>query len=42
MDDHVKDVTIWYDAFNTEDPRLVDKILSEDWIDTPAVPIQGF
>jgi hypothetical protein len=30
MDDCKKDVTIWYDAFNTKDPRLVDRILSED------------
>ena len=40
MDDYKKDVTIWYDAFNTKDPRLVDRILSEDWVDIPAAPGQ--
>lgn len=25
-DDYKKDVTIWYDAFNTKDARLVDRI----------------
>jgi steroid delta-isomerase-like uncharacterized protein len=40
MTDHKKDVTIWYDAFNTKDPRLVDRILSEDWVDTPSAPGQ--
>lgn len=40
MDDNKKDVTIWYDAFNTKDPRLVDRILSEDWVDIPAAPGQ--
>ena len=40
MDDYRRDVTIWYDAFNTKDPRLVDQILSEDWEDIPAAPGQ--
>jgi steroid delta-isomerase-like uncharacterized protein len=40
MDDYKKDVTVWYDAFNTKDPRLVDRILSEDWVDIPAAPGQ--
>jgi steroid delta-isomerase-like uncharacterized protein len=40
MDDHKKDVTIWYEAFNTQDPRLVDRILSDDWVDIPAAPGQ--
>jgi steroid delta-isomerase-like uncharacterized protein len=40
MDDYKKDVAIWYDAFNTKDPRLVDRILSEDWVDTPLAPGQ--
>ena len=40
MDDYKKDVTIWYAAFNTKDPRLVDRILSEDWVDIPAAPGQ--
>lgn len=24
-----KDVTLWYEAFNTKDPVLIDRILSE-------------
>ena len=40
MDNYKKDVTIWYDAFNTKDPRLVDRILSEDWVDIPSAPGQ--
>jgi len=40
MDDYKKDVTIWYEAFNTKDPRLVDRILSEEWVDIPAAPGQ--
>ena len=40
MNDYKKDVTIWYDAFNTKDARLVDRILSEDWVDIPAAPGQ--
>jgi predicted ester cyclase len=35
-----KEVTIWYEAFNTKDPRLVDRILSEDWVDIPTAPGQ--
>ena len=40
MQNYKKDVTIWYEAFNTKDPRLVDSILSEDWEDIPAAPGQ--
>jgi hypothetical protein len=37
MNDYKNDVTIWYDAFNTKDPRLVDRILSEDWDEARCV-----
>ena len=40
MQNYKKDVTIWYEAFNTKDPRLVDSILSEGWEDIPAAPGQ--
>jgi steroid delta-isomerase-like uncharacterized protein len=40
MQNYKKDVTIWYEAFNTKDPRLVDRILSEDWVDIPIAPGQ--
>jgi len=35
-----KDVTLWYEAFNTKDPALLDRILSEHWVDIPAAPDQ--
>jgi NAD(P)-dependent dehydrogenase (short-subunit alcohol dehydrogenase family) len=40
MKDYKKDVTMWHDAFNTKGPRLVDRIISEDWVDIPAAPGQ--
>src|ERR1700730_13850242 len=36
----VRDITIWYDAFNKRDPALAQQIMSEDWIDIPAAPGQ--
>jgi steroid delta-isomerase-like uncharacterized protein len=36
----VKDVAIWYQAFNKRDPALAQTIMSEDWIDIPAAPGQ--
>ncbi|MGH8071891.1 MAG: hypothetical protein ACRERE_42975 [Candidatus Entotheonellia bacterium] len=35
-----KDVTLWYEAFNTKAPGLIDRILSEHWVDIPAAPGQ--
>jgi steroid delta-isomerase-like uncharacterized protein len=35
-----KHVTLWYEAFNTKDPTLLDRILSEHWVDIPAAPGQ--
>jgi steroid delta-isomerase-like uncharacterized protein len=35
-----KNVTLWYEAFNTKDPALLDRILSEHWVDIPAAPGQ--
>ena len=37
---HKGDVAIWYEAFNTKDPALVDKILGADWDDIPPAPGQ--
>lgn len=34
------DVLLWYDAFDKNDPRLIDRILSDDWVDIPAGPDQ--
>jgi steroid delta-isomerase-like uncharacterized protein len=36
----MKDVTLWYEAFNRKDPSLLDSILSEGWTDIPAAPGQ--
>ncbi len=36
-----KDITLWYEAFNKKDPTLLDKILSEDWVDIPSAPGQS-
>ena len=33
-------VSLWYEAFNTKDPTLLDRILAEDWVDIPAAPGQ--
>jgi steroid delta-isomerase-like uncharacterized protein len=36
----MKNVTLWYEAFNKKDPALVETILSESWADIPAAPGQ--
>jgi hypothetical protein len=33
-------VVLWYEAFNRKDPALLDKILSESWMDIPPAPDQ--
>src|SRR5437868_5487141 len=35
-----KDVTIWYDAFNKNDPALIDNILDATWVDIPSAANQ--
>jgi len=37
---YMKDVTLFYEAFNTKDLGLLDRILSEHWVDIPAAPGQ--
>ena len=39
-DARMKDVALWYEAFNKKDPSLIDRILSEKWVDIPAAPGQ--
>ena len=34
------DVILWYEAFNKNDPKLLDRILSQNWVDIPAPPGQ--
>ncbi len=36
----MKDVALWYEAFNRKDPALLDKILSATWVDIPPAPSQ--
>jgi steroid delta-isomerase-like uncharacterized protein len=33
-------VTLWYQAFDKHDPALLDKVLSETWVDIPPAPNQ--
>jgi steroid delta-isomerase-like uncharacterized protein len=34
-------VRIWYAAFDQHDPVLIDRILSPEWVDIPAMPDQA-
>src|SRR5437879_3566897 len=35
-----KTATLWYQAFDRNEPGLLDKILSDKWIDIPPAPNQ--
>ena len=32
------DVILWYEAFNRKDPALLERVLSEKWVDIPPAP----
>jgi len=34
------DVILWYEAFNRKDPALLERVLSEKWVDIPPAPNQ--
>lgn len=36
MNTDKKVVTLWYEAFSKKDPTILDRILSEDWVDIPS------
>jgi steroid delta-isomerase-like uncharacterized protein len=36
----MNDVSLWYEAFNRNDPSMIDRILSPDWVDNPPAPQQ--
>jgi len=36
----VKDAALWYQAFDRNDPALLERILSERWVECPAAPGQ--
>jgi len=36
----MRNVTPWYEAFDNNDPALLDTILSKEWVDIPAAPGQ--
>ena len=38
MTDYKKVAALWYEAFSKRDPTILDKILSEDWVDIPSAP----
>ncbi len=38
MNDYKKQATLWYEAFSNKDPAILDRILSEDWVDIPSAP----
>jgi steroid delta-isomerase-like uncharacterized protein len=40
MSTNKKTVALWYDAFNHHDSALLDKILSDQWVDIPPAPAQ--
>lgn len=39
-DSYKKTVTLWYQAFDKNDPTLLDQVLSDGWIDIPPAPKQ--
>jgi len=36
----MRDVTLWYEAFDKNNPAQLDEILSKEWVDIPAPPGQ--
>jgi steroid delta-isomerase-like uncharacterized protein len=40
MNTNKRDVALWYEAFDKNDPALLDRILSDTWVDIPAPPSQ--
>lgn len=38
MNDYKKQATLWYEAFSKNDPAILDRILSKDWVDIPSPP----
>jgi steroid delta-isomerase-like uncharacterized protein len=36
MNDYKKQATLWYEAFSKKDPAILDRILSENWMDIPS------
>jgi Predicted ester cyclase len=38
MDSYKQDVALWYEAFDSHDPTMLDTILSHDWQESPTQP----
>lgn len=38
MNDYKQQATLWYEAFSKGEPTILDRILSEDWVDIPSSP----
>jgi steroid delta-isomerase-like uncharacterized protein len=41
MNSDKKVVALWYEAFNKNDPAILNRILSNRWVDIPAAPGQA-
>jgi steroid delta-isomerase-like uncharacterized protein len=39
-DTDMKTARLWYEAFNRNDPALLDQVLSKTWVDIPPAPGQ--
>src|SRR5258708_24752637 len=39
-DTDMKTATLWYEAFNRNDPALLDQVLNKTWVDIPPAPGQ--
>jgi len=40
MNEQNKIAALWYEAFETKNPEILDRILAKDWIDIPPAPNQ--
>jgi len=40
MNNHKQIVTRWYTAFDQKDPKMLDGVLADDWLDIPPAPGQ--
>src|SRR5918999_4346833 len=38
MQNNKKQAALWYEAFSKNDPTILDRLLSEDWVDIPSPP----
>jgi len=41
QEDYKEKIRIFYETFNQNDPKLLDQIIAEDWVNIPVNPGQG-